>query len=252
MFSGAALKLAEKLPGDITLLNVVRDMTRQPMVPYSMHADMARLSDQAIKEHGKLLQQMQEKHPKVKRIVVRKGDEAEVIEQEQLQHELTVMGTKGASGLSSLLLGSITLKVLRKHAGPVITVRSVVPEHIRKMVVGVDGSDVSLRVVEFARSLAQEMSGVSVVGVHVFPEEVYPDQREFLESSLKRFLMEKQCPDCHLIPGKSPVAGLVSFAEKEGADIIGVATRGLSGITDVLGSTTLGVLQAWEGPVLVL
>jgi len=76
--------------------------------------------------------------------------------------DLIVLGTHGRSGFERLVLGSVTEKVLRKAACPVLTVPKalgdVVPASplFKRIVCAIDFSDCSMHALEYACSLAQE------------------------------------------------------------------------------------------------
>lgn len=55
-----------------------------------------------------------------------------------------------------------------------------------------------------------------------------------------------------VIPGYTPAADILSYAEKEGADLIVMGSRGLGAIRGVLGSVSYAVLRESPIPVLVV
>src|SRR5947209_6192144 len=98
--------------------------------------------------------------------VVREGDTAAEISREtRAGADLAVLGTHGRSGVERGLLGSVTEKVLRKAACPVLTVPAHVegaarqPPAFERILCAVDFSDASLRALEYALSFAQEAEG---------------------------------------------------------------------------------------------
>src|SRR5215471_2297226 len=88
----------------------------------------------------------------------------------KLPADLIVIGTHGTSGFQHLVLGSVTEKVLRRAACPVLTVpprahaTSQLP--FRRLLCAVDFSDASLDAVRSAVSLADE-SGAALTLLHV-------------------------------------------------------------------------------------
>jgi nucleotide-binding universal stress UspA family protein len=50
---------------------------------------------------------------------------------EEIQADLTVMGTHGRTGLAHVLIGSVAERVVRKAPCPVLTVRAKVPEDMK-------------------------------------------------------------------------------------------------------------------------
>jgi nucleotide-binding universal stress UspA family protein len=94
-------------------------------------------------------------------------DEAKAIDA-----DLIVMGTHGRSGFDRLLLGSVTEKVLRKAECAVMTVpladRTTTPAPAaRTIVCAVDFSPASLKALEYALSLGQELQATLLL-THVF------------------------------------------------------------------------------------
>lgn len=55
-----------------------------------------------------------------------------------------------------------------------------------------------------------------------------------------------------VIPGYTPAADILGYAEKEGADLIVMGSRGLGAIRGVLGSVSYAVLRESPIPVLVV
>lgn len=55
-----------------------------------------------------------------------------------------------------------------------------------------------------------------------------------------------------VVPGYTPAADILAFAEKEGADLIVMGSRGLGAIRGVLGSVSYAVLRESPIPVLVI
>jgi nucleotide-binding universal stress UspA family protein len=103
---------------------------------------------------------------------LREGDPAREIEAEAkaLPADLLVMGTHGRSGFEHLLLGSVTEKVLRRVACPVLTVGQVGPQAgsglFRRILCAADLTEDSRRTVDLALSLAEE-NGAELTLFHV-------------------------------------------------------------------------------------
>jgi nucleotide-binding universal stress UspA family protein len=81
---------------------------------------------------------------------------------EEMPADLLVMGTHGYTGFDRLVLGSVTEKVLRKAACPVLTVPPAVSETVpppvlfKHIMCAVDFSDCSMSALDYAMSIAQE------------------------------------------------------------------------------------------------
>ena len=94
-------------------------------------------------------------------------------EADRLRGDLIVLGTHGHSGFQRWILGSVTEKVLRKAACPVVTVPPPVgdapPDVLRifnRILCAVDFSEASLRGLEYALALAKE-SDAELLLMHV-------------------------------------------------------------------------------------
>ena len=198
-----------------------------------------------------------------------------------LPADLIVMGTHGASGLEHLVLGSVTLKVLRQAFCAVLTVppqtnrTSTLP--FKRVLCAVDFSDWSLRALELARSLARE-SGAALTAVTAiewpWPE---PPPPTFEELPHARADVLREYPRCvetgstrHLAAladesasagvslavrvahGKSHVE-ILRCAADIGADLIVIVVHRRKGLDlQVFGSTTNHVVRRATCPVLTL
>ena len=100
--------------------------------------------------------------------------------------DLLVMGTHGRSGFERLVLGSVTEKVLRKAACPVLSVPRNVgdvvpapPVLFTRILCAVDFSDCSINALNHAMSLGQEADArLTVLHVIELPPELPPDLHE--------------------------------------------------------------------------
>ena len=109
---------------------------------------------------------------------------------------MIVMGSRGLGGLSGMVLGSVSAAVVAHASCPVVVVRedNAVTEQTKygPVVVGVDGSDVSVKATEVAFEEAQAR-GAELIAVHTYLEnQVYePVAGAILgEAGWKRFEQE--------------------------------------------------------------
>jgi nucleotide-binding universal stress UspA family protein len=112
-------------------------------------------------------------------IAVREGEPVRRIleEAEVGRADLIVMGTRGRSGVSRLLLGSVAEAVLRRASCPVLTVprpaldRSVPSNRpsFGRILCPIDFSETSLAALDYGLSLAQEAQGTAIL-LHVFED----------------------------------------------------------------------------------
>jgi nucleotide-binding universal stress UspA family protein len=94
---------------------------------------------------------------------IAEGDVADEILAQAQSADMVVMGTHGRSGFEHLVLGSVTEKLLRKVACPMLTIpratadaTDTVPALFHHIVAAVDFSEASLHALTFAVSLAEE------------------------------------------------------------------------------------------------
>jgi len=188
--------------------------------------------------------------------------------------DLIVMGTHGRRGVRKWLLGSVTNEVVRFAPCSVLTVRSkgdpVPVEPIERILVPVDFSDAGKEALEVACNLASTWRAriqlVHVLSTRLYPAfydmvamplvESQPGVSERIEESLEAHLAgvpgcEGISSDWAILEGH-PGREIVEFANDQGADLIVIATHGLSGLKHfLLGSTTEKVMAGAECPVLV-
>jgi nucleotide-binding universal stress UspA family protein len=178
--------------------------------------------------------------------------------------DLVVMATHGREGLSHLLLGSTTERVLQHGRRPLLCVRStgtVASVPYRRLLVPTDLSPASRQAFPLAGLLARTL-GAELVVVHVastspLPNLGLPLHREARlvdEEAVRRFV----APDLEGLPLRVRIDRgtawdqIVRSAAAERADLVVMATRGLDSIADrILGSHAERVVRHAPCPVLV-
>lgn len=181
--------------------------------------------------------------------------------------DLIVMGTHGRRGVDRLTMGSVTERVLRKAKCPVLAVRKPAHDfaspgsentvHLRKIVLGADFSDHSLRALEYALSLAMEYQAELTL-VHVLED--VPRDKE-LQPEIDRLIREMEAP----LPADTrnwcavkstvrigrPYQEIIQLAMESQTDLIVLGVRGRNALDIALfGSTTHRVLRLGPCPVL--
>lgn len=196
--------------------------------------------------------------------------------------DLIVMGTHGRFGFERLVLGSVTEKVLRKAACPVLSV----PRHVRDAVpappvlfkdilCAIDFSDCSTNALNYAMSLAQEADARLTVlhVIEVFPElpagmnetaqdgprnlteyfaAAEQDRRERLTAAIPESVRAYCVVETVLATGK-PYREILRVAAEQHSDLIVIGIHG-RGAADLLffGSTAQHVVRQATCPVLTL
>jgi nucleotide-binding universal stress UspA family protein len=142
---------------------------------------------------------------------------------------------------------------------------------IKKILVATDGSDTSKRAVDYAIDMATKYNAELVI-LHVLnlliprgrmrlssaSDKVHEEDRRMarivLEDAQKKAEENRVEATAELVEDHMPVYGeIIMCAEREGADLIVVGTRGKSGFTKMLlGSVASGVVTYSSIPVLVV
>ncbi len=191
--------------------------------------------------------------------------------------DLIVMGKRGHGLIGSALLGSNTLKVLRKASAPVLSVKLEEPEHaydIKKILVPLDVSDTAESALFTAIELAEKL-GASIKVIYVFwisgnvyelnpalVDELIGHASLELETRVGRIKEEyariyeksiKADIETRVISGVSPGVAIADYARENGFDLIAVSTHGRKGFERIiLGSETEKVIREAHCPVLAL
>lgn len=179
---------------------------------------------------------------------------------------LTVVGTRGTGGFAGLRLGSVADYVAHRTTRPLAVVPSGAwdDHQIRRMVLGLEGSDDDLWCVGFCGLLAGALHA-EVVAVHAFrpPFEWLPetDPASWHTEVLRRLETEWTAPlaaDGIRVTGRVETTNhaaeaLVAVAGEEDADLIVVGTRALGGWRPLrLGGVTMQLLHHSTRPVIVV
>lgn len=184
--------------------------------------------------------------------------------------DLIVMATEGRRGLKRVLLGSVAGKVVQLAPCPVVTVRATEPprkvECIEKVLAPVDFSEPSQRAVEVAVQVAMRHKAtlhlLHVVEdfskMPVFYRPILQAGEDELgleaEKQLKKLVRDHKHLNCVVAHGHGkPADEIARYANDQGADLLVIATRGLTGLQRVLiGSTAERVVSLAGCPVLTV
>ena len=189
--------------------------------------------------------------------------------------DLVVMGTHGRGGFERLVLGSVTEKVLRKLACPVLTVpphagkTPTVPGPFTSILCATDFSNASLHALEYAMSLAQEAGSTltvvfslqweledeaelqaPVVSEYRLMREA--DSQKRLDALIPKSVRDVCKVETVMATGKAS-REITRIADNVMADLIvmGVHGRGVVDLT-LFGSTTHYVIRHAHCPVLTV
>jgi nucleotide-binding universal stress UspA family protein len=199
------------------------------------------------------------------------GPPSPALIEETAQARMLVLGSRGLGGFTGMILGSVAVQVSAHAHCPVVVVPpDTLPtlHNRRRVVVGVDGSKLSAKAVDFAFEQAEAIGG-RVVAVHAWssPFSTYENGRgelvfdnEQVRKASEILVAEALAGprsdhpdievDIELIPGQ-PARALLHAGEA--ADLMVVGSRGRGGFTGLLlGSTSQQVLHHARCPVAIV
>ncbi len=276
-----AVRLADWFEARVEALHVIPFLTPAgvglPYFPAPLETTAA-LREQSEKDLAKLVEPFLGEGVPIETRVLQ-GDPWRVIVDETRNRppDLLVMGTHGRSGFEHLLLGSVTEKVMRRAACPVMTIGDVkaaprVGPLFRRILCPVDLTDASPRTLDMALSLAEE-NAARITLLHVvdnLPGAVGPGsslaepelgtlRQEIVEFAHER--LRKSVPDeardfCDVserVETGTPWREVLRVAGEMEADLVVMGEHDHGAVGRVLfGSTSSHVVRRAACPVLVL
>lgn len=194
------------------------------------------------------------------------GEPFEILLQQAANSDVVVMSSHGRSGFDRFMLGSVAEKVVRRASCPILVVRSsaVYLDHLKRILVPLDGSDFSVKALPEASSLAQTSGATLVLARIVEPTNVHPryvPEHEPQEQArqVDGYLNEVKSRVDSSIPVEivhgfgSPSRVLLELAESQNIDLVVMATHGRSGLDRFfLGSVAENLLRTSQTPVLLV
>ncbi|TCO20319.1 nucleotide-binding universal stress UspA family protein [Kribbella steppae] len=203
--------------------------------------------------------------------VLTEGTPAETLIEESAQARMIILGSRGLGGSTGLLLGSVTVQVSAHAQCPVLVVPpDVHPRALEKptVVVGVDGSKVSAKAIDFAFDQAEAL-GARVIAVHAWTSPfltfdegqtmlqfdevaVQESGRVLVAESVAGAMADHPDVECEtrLMTGRAARTLLLAA---ESASLVVVGSRGRGGFTGLLlGSVSQSVLHHAHCPVAIV
>lgn len=189
--------------------------------------------------------------------------------------DVVVVGSRGRSALARFLLGSVSYRVAKHAASPVLIVKPPA-KPIERVLIGVDGSEDSRRAVAFLkRHPISAESSITVAHVIHVPSPAFGTGKGYYETAElggelgklrdaaevegKRILEEVSgtLRGFHkvdtVVTAGVPAQRLIDLARETTADLLVVGSRGLTGVERFLmGSVSLRVCQHAPCSVLVV
>ena len=170
----------------------------------------------------------------------------------ELQPDLIIMGRHGYTGLTRLLMGSVTARVIGHSPVSVLVVPQGVPLSFERLLIASDGSAFSEAAWNEALSLAKTM-GSALIGVSVAAAERDISTATGAVRNLEAAAAKQGITLDTMIPVGRPEVGIVKAAEFKQASLIIVGSHGRTGLKRLLmGSVAERVIGAAKCPVLVV
>jgi nucleotide-binding universal stress UspA family protein len=185
--------------------------------------------------------------------------------------DLLIMSSHGRSGIRPWALGSVIVKVFHESACPILVTRpdlmlawSIETPVLKKILIPLDGSDVSLAALPFVKELARSLDA-SLILVNVILDSVFmPLASEFVvqqtgwaEQFLEKVAEETRASgldvSTRVVAGVGVVDAIIRAAEESKADLIALSTHGRSGLARwPIGSVADGVAHRASLPCLLV
>jgi nucleotide-binding universal stress UspA family protein len=170
----------------------------------------------------------------------------------ELRPDLIIMGRHGYTGLTRLLMGSVTARVIGHSACNVLVVPREVPLSFKRLLVASDGSPFSEAAWTEAISLAKTM-GSDLIGVSVAASDRDIPAATQVVRSLEESASQQGIALDTMIPMGRPDEGIVKAADFKAASLIIVGSHGRTGLKRLLmGSVAERVIGDAKCPVLVV
>ena len=182
--------------------------------------------------------------------------------------DLIVMGSMGRTGISRIMLGSVTERTLRHSPIPVLTIKEFpLSQDIKRVLVPTDGSEGAIaaanHAIEFAKVADASLHVVNAVDVaglgggELMTGSIYEEFEALGKQAVEDVISRAKDADltsveATVITGPAGRA-ICNYADKRNIDIIVIGTHGRSGLDRVLlGSVAEKVVRLAEMPVLTV
>jgi len=173
-------------------------------------------------------------------------------EADEIQADLIIMGRHGYTGLTRLLMGSVTARVIGHSPCHVLVVPREIPLNFQRLLIASDGSVFSEAAWAEALTLAQTM-GSALVGVAVATSDRDIPTATEVVRNLEAAAAKQGISLDTMIPMGRAEEGIVKAAEFKQASLIIVGSHGRTGLKRLLmGSVAERVIGHASCPVLVV
>jgi nucleotide-binding universal stress UspA family protein len=251
-----ALEISTESKGEVHLLNVVElpvlhESMLMPVLTFEQ-ALLEELRTKADKQFGKLIKKYAKENQKVISLIQFGGTSTMIINYIKDNNiDLVVMGSKGASGVKEVLVGSNAEKIVRSSPAPVLVVKKYVKaSSIRNIVfpntLQQDQEDLTMKIKALQNFFKARLHVVFVNTPSNFTRDVIT--RKKLNDFAKRFLLKDVTLNIYNDPFEE--SGVINFAHEIKADMIVMGTHGRKGVRHILsGSVAEDVVNHVDCPI---
>lgn len=173
---------------------------------------------------------------------------------EEADHDLIVMGTKGATGLMEMFVGSNAEKIVRNATCPVITIHKEQKFEGIKNIVYATNMDTAQEPILDKFKEFQELFGSTIHLIWVHTPHHISDitlAKGKLEALAKKHHLTNY--ETGIAKGFTPEEGIMFYAQSNQADMIAMATHGYKGLAHLfLGSVAEDIVNHGSIPVWTL
>lgn len=252
-----ALDIAAQSKGQVHLVNVIElpvmhDTVLVPVLSFE-ETLLKELRENAGKQFEKLKKKYDKEGQKIKTDVLFGSTALMILNYiEENDIDLVVMGSKGASGVKEILVGSNAEKIVRRSDAPVLVVKKyskvasikniVFPNTLQKD----QQEDLTMKVKALQSFFKAKLHVVYINTPGNFTRDAIT--RERLEEFAKRFMLKDYTLNIYNDPFEE--AGVINFAHSINADMIAMGTHGRKGLAHVLsGSVAEDVVNHVDCPI---
>ena len=250
-----ALDIAQQSGGEIHLVNVIElpvlhDTVLMPVLSFE-EALLQELKEKAEKQFEKLKKKYAGGFEDAV-LAVLYGNISVMLLQYIEEHDidLVIMGSKGATGVREVLIGSNTEKVVRRSPVPVLTVKKYLPPSDIKSIVfptslQEDHPDLVAKIKALQKFFDATLHVVFINTPTNFTRDLVTTKR--LNDFVKRYALRNVTTNIYNDPYEE--SGIINFAHSIDAGLIAMGTHGRKGLAHILsGSLTEDVVNHVDCP----
>lgn len=224
--------IAKKTDATVTVLQVMQELRLGSPLPRNIEDELlSRIEQGADKIVTQARALFAEEGVTVDTKIVEEGDPADSILQVSDGYDLIVMGVHGESEKDPYTLGSVTKNVIRHTTRPTLIVKKV--SALSNLLVGIDGSEHSIKAFEYAVKLAEKMGSkitllnVQEMRLHVVSPEVAKEVGHQTISKALNVVEKGDLEVSERVEFGVPSNVILEVAEKGKHDLIVLGSRGL-------------------------